>query len=296
MRNFLNELQNNILVCDGAMGTELQKRGLQPGESPELLNIEKPEIVFAIHQDYIKAGADIITTNTFGANSARLKLHELDHRVEEICDAALKLARKAAGEKFVFASIGPLGEIIAPLGELPIQTAREYFERQISALANSEIDGFIVETMMALDEMELAVNSIQKKSSLPVIATMTFENGKSGLRTMWGVSVEEAVQKLTELKVDVIGANCGNGFDDMIVIMREMRTLTSKPIIAQANAGIPKWIDGKSIYTETPDSIKEKVSELIQIGANIIGGCCGSTPEHICAIRNLVDNVISKAK
>lgn len=289
MNNFFSMLQKSILVCDGAMGTELQKLGLPPGDSPELLNLTHPEIVKQVHQNYINAGADIITTNTFGANPARLKLHNLENKFEEICSAAVAIAKESAKDKFVFASIGPLGEILEPLGELPIISAEEYFNVQISALVKTKIDGFIVETMMALEEIEIAVNSIKKNSSLPIIATMTFENGKSGLRTMWGISVDDAVKKLESLNVDVIGANCGNGFDDMIAIMKEMRNLTDKPIIAQANAGIPQWIDGKSVYTETAASIESKVKELIDIGVNIIGGCCGTTPEHIFAIRKLVD-------
>lgn len=290
MSNFLSLLKTKILVCDGAMGTELQQLGLEPGESPELLNIEKPEIIKTVHQNYLKAGADIITTNTFGANPARLRLHNLESKLEKICIAAVNIARSCAHEKFVFASIGPLGEIIEPLGELPISTAEEYFDSQISILSETQIDGFIIETMMALDEIEIAIRSMKKFSSLPVIASMTFENGKAGLRTMWGVSVAEAVERMELLNVDIIGANCGNGFDDMVEIMREMRSLTDKPIIAQANAGIPKWINGKSVYSETPESIINKVEALINIGVNIIGGCCGTNPQHIAQIRKIIQH------
>jgi 5-methyltetrahydrofolate--homocysteine methyltransferase len=289
--SFLEKLNTGIiLLADGAMGTELQKRGMPPGVCPEEYNVTHPEIVQGIYRDYYAAGSDIVETNSFGANRLRLMLHGYEERVVEFCYAAGRLAREVCPPgKFVAGSIGPTGSILEPAGSCRIQDAYEYFAEQAVALFEGEADVILIETMMNAEEAAIAIHAAKDHTPLPVVATMTFEAGKAGLRTMWGVDVPTAVARLTDAGADVIGANCGRGFDDMIAIIQEMRPLTDKPIIAQSNAGIPDWVDDVSIYKETPALIEPKAEKLLQLGVNILGGCCGTGPEHIRVMRKLVD-------
>ncbi|HEX9654577.1 MAG TPA: homocysteine S-methyltransferase family protein [bacterium] len=289
--NLLEKLSSQkVLVGDGAMGTELQKRGLPTGGCPEEYNITNPEVVQGIYLDYYQAGSDIVETNTFGSNRSRLKLHDFTGRVAEFNRRATELAREVCPEgKFVGGSMGPTGDIIEPLGELSQQAAFDIFAEQAEALAEGGVDVIYVETMMAPEEAEIAIRAVKEKTALLVIATMTFELGKGGLRTMWGVDVPGAVQRLTDAGADIIGANCGRGFDEMIAIVEEMRPLTSMPIIAQSNAGIPEWVDGVSVYKQTPGIVKPHAEQLLKLGVNILGGCCGTGPDHIRMIRELVD-------
>lgn len=293
--NFLEKLASSILLSDGAMGTELQKRGMPTGVCPEEYNITHPEIVQGIYRDYYAAGSDIVETNTFGANLSRLTLHNFEHRVAEFCQASVQLARAVCpAGKFVAGSMGPTGDLIEPLGPRTVQEVYDIFAEQAVALAEGGVDVIFVETMMAAEEAEIAVRAVKEKANLPVVATMTFELGKAGLRTMWGVDVATAVRRLTAAGADVIGANCGRGFDDMIAIIQEMRPLTRQPIIAQSNAGIPEWVDGVSVYKETPEVIQPKAEKLLQLGVNILGGCCGTGPEHIRKMRELMETLAAK--
>jgi len=281
-----------ILLADGAMGTELQKRGMPTGVCPEEYNVTHPEIVQGIYRDYYNAGSDLVETNTFGANRARLTLHNFEARVAEFCRASAQLAREVCpAGKFVAGSMGPTGDLIEPLGSRTEQEAFDIFAEQAVALAEGGVDVVFVETMMAAEEAEIAIRAVKEKTTLPVVATMTFEMGKAGLRTMWGVDVASAVRRLTDAGAEVIGANCGRGFDDMIAIITAMRPLTNKPIIAQSNAGIPEWVDGISVYHETPELIQPKAEKLLRLGVNILGGCCGAGPEHIRVMRKLVDTL-----
>jgi 5-methyltetrahydrofolate--homocysteine methyltransferase len=292
--SLLERLRSGVIILsDGAMGTELQKRGMPTGVCPEEYNITHPEMVQGIYRDYYAAGSDLVETNTFGANRSRLTLHNFENRVGEFCKASAQLARKVCPEgKFVAGSMGPTGDIIEPLGPRTVQEAYDIFAEQAEALAEGGVDVLFVETMMAPEEAEIAVQAAKAKTNLPVVATMTFELGKAGLRTMWGVDVQSAVERLTAAGADVIGANCGRGFDDMIAIVQEMRPLTTKPIIAQSNAGIPEWSDGVLVYKETPAIIQPKVEKLLQLGVNIIGGCCGTGPAHIKMMRERLDTFI----
>jgi 5-methyltetrahydrofolate--homocysteine methyltransferase len=272
------------------MGTELQKRGLPTGVCPEEYNVTRPEIVQGIYKDYFDAGCDLVETNTFGANRSRVALHDLEDRVSEICIKSVELARAVCPEnRLVAGSMGPTGDIIEPLGPRTAQEAYDIFSEQAEALAEGGVDVIFVETMMAAEEAEIAIKAVKEKTKLHVVATMTFELGKSGPRTQWGVDVKTAVQRLTDAGADVVGANCGRGFDDMIAIVREMRSLTDKPIIAQPNAGIPVWTDGVSIYKETPENIASKAEQLLELGVNILGGCCGTGPAHIKVMGGLLN-------
>ena len=290
--DFLKTLQTGtILLGDGGMGTELQKRGMPTGVCPEEYNISHQDLVQGIYTDYYKAGSDIVETNTFGGNRSRLALHNFEDRVIEFCKKSAELAKVVCPEgKFVAGSIGPTGDIIEPLGPRTVLEAYDFFAEQAEALSTGGVDVIFVETMMAAEEAEIAIKAAKEKTSLPVVSTMTFELGKSGLRTMWGVDVSTAVQRLTDAGADVIGANCGKGFEEMIRIIKEMRPLTTKPIIAQPNAGIPDWEEGKSVYKDTPEIIKPKAETLLKEGVNILGGCCGTAPEHIKMMRELIDS------
>lgn len=289
--DILKTLQSGrVLLCDGAMGTELQKRGMPTGVCPEEYNVSHPDLVQGIYADYYNAGSDIVETNTFGGNRSRLALHSFENRVGEFCRKSAELAREVCPEgRFVAGSIGPTGDILEPLGTRTIQEAYDFFAEQAEALAEGGADVIFVETMMAAEEAEIAIKAVKEKTVLPVVSTMTFELGKAGLRTMWGVDVPTAVQRLTDAGADVIGSNCGKGFEEMIAIVKEMRPLTAKPIIAQPNAGIPEWEEGKSVYKETPEMVKPMAEALLQQGVNILGGCCGTGPEHIRMMRKLVD-------
>lgn len=291
MNNFLSTLKSKkILLADGAMGTELQRRGLKVGECPEQYNLLHPEIVKAIHQDYFDAGSDIVETNTFGANQLRLKFFGLENKVKEINYAAVNNARsvKTSG-KFIAGSIGPLGEILEPLGTVSENFAYEVFAEQATCLAEAGVDILFIETMMAIEEAVVALKAAKENTNLLVVVTMTFESGRTGMRTPWGVDVQTAVTELTKFGADIIGSNCGKGFEEMIQVISEMKNFTTLPIIAQPNAGIPSLENGNLIYRETLEMISSKVRELLSLGINILGGCCGTTPLHIKKMRDELD-------
>ncbi len=288
----LDRLIAQILVSDGAVGTELQKRGLATGACPEEFNISHPEVIEEIHRNYVAAGSDIVTTNSFGANRFRLKEYGLESRVKEFCRRAAELARVAChSETYIAGSIGPTGEILEPYGLGVKSLVQDAFREQAEGLAEGGVDMIVVETMMAIEEAELAVQAAKESTGLGVAATMSFEVGPRGIRTMWGVDIPTAVQRLTDAGADIVGSNCGRGFDDMVKIIQEMRPLATKPILAQPNAGLPQWAEGKAVYPEFPEMIKPKVEMLLRLGANIIGGCCGTTPEHIRIISEVVNSV-----
>lgn len=295
MNNFLSELKSKkVLLCDGAMGTELQRRGLKAGDCPEEYNISNPKIIQEIHKDYYDAGSDIVETNTFGANRLRLKFYGLENRVKEINFAAVNNAKEVRlKNKFIAGSIGPLGELLEPIGSISDNFAYEIFCEQAKILEEAGVDILIIETMMAIEEAVIAVKAAKENTSLPVSASMTFELGKTGLKTPWGVDIQTAVNELTNAGADIIGSNCGKGFDEMIQVIAEMKKLTTKPILAQSNAGIPELVGGNLFYKETPEMIAPKVLELLKSGVNILGGCCGTNPLHIKKMRAVLDLFLS---
>uniref|UniRef100_A0A7C3RXT9 5-methyltetrahydrofolate--homocysteine methyltransferase n=1 Tax=Dictyoglomus thermophilum TaxID=14 RepID=A0A7C3RXT9_DICTH len=269
------------LFFDGAMGTELQRRGLPLGSPPEILNLQNPSLVEEVHRDYIKAGAMVIETNTFGGNRIRLRRAGLEDKIEEINRKGVEIAKKASeGKVFIAGSIGPLGELLAPFGDINEEEAEEVFSEQIKILVDTGVDFILIETMISLQEALIALKSAKKYNTL-VGVTMSFEwIGNQG-KTPFGDEVETSIKKLQEEGADFVGANCGKGIEDMVKIAKIIRETTDLPVLIQPNAGIPKWENGKLIYPATPNDFKKFVEEMLNLGIDFIGGCCGTTPTHI---------------
>lgn len=291
MKSLLSALTTGkVLVSDGAWGTLLQKRGLQPGECPELWNATHRSEVLAVARGYIDAGADMILTNSFGGSPVKLAHYNLQERTAELNEAAAAISREAAGgNRFVLGSIGPTG-VILMMGEVSEETLYEGFKLQAQALERGGVDALCIETMSALDEACCAIRAAKDSTGCEVICTFTFEKTADGtFKTMMGVSPAQMVPAVKAAGASVIGANCGNGFDGMIDIVREIRSIdTSTPVLVHANAGKPVVTDGVTLFPETPEIMAAKVGRLIDAGANIIGGCCGTTPEHIRALAQAI--------
>jgi 5-methyltetrahydrofolate--homocysteine methyltransferase len=280
-----------VLIADGAIGTLLWDYGLAPGEPPESFNLTRPEVLEKIGRDYVDAGADIIQTNTFGASPARLSLFGLEGEIDEINRNAVLAAREVAGNRaYVAASCGPSGKLLKPYGEADPAKIYAGFVRQMSVVVEAGVDAISVETMTDLAEATLAVKAAKEVSpSTPVLAEMTFDHTPKGFYTVMGVSIKDAAAGLEEAGADVIGSNCGNGIENMVKIAREFKKCTKLPVIIQSNAGLPKMRGDKPVYPEMPEFMAEKAKQLVRIGVSIIGGCCGTTPEHIKVMRKVVD-------
>jgi len=285
MKKTLSQLvsEGKTLISDGAWGTFLQAKGLQPGECPEQWNIDRPADVLDIARSYIAAGADTIETNSFGGNRFKLSAYGLENSVYEINKAAAALSRQAAGdEKYVLGSVGPTGKILM-MGDVTEEELYEAFKEQSIALSEGGADAIIIETMTALDEATIAVRAARENTSCEVICTMTFDHTPTGeFRTMMGVSPAEMVEELKSAGAHIIGANCSNGIEGMVKITEEIRAVDSQiPILIHANAGMPMYEDGKTVFPESPEMMACVAPQLLRAGANIIRGCCGTTPEHI---------------
>lgn len=291
MSSILKALSSKkILISDGAWGTFLQRKGLKPGECPELWNLDRPEEVLEIARSYIEAGSDIIETNSFGGSSVKLEGYGLKDNAFEINRAAALISRKAAGRKhYVLGSIGPCGKMLM-MEEVSPGQLYDSFREQAMALEDGGADAIVVETMTDLQEALIAIKAVNENTRLEVACTMTFDKTVNGeYRTMMGVSPSEMTQALEEAGIDIIGTNCGHGMKDMEGIVREIRSVNPKiPVLVHANAGIPVYQDGETVYPETPEFMAELVAPVIKAGADIIGGCCGTTPEHIRKMREHV--------
>lgn len=295
MKPILERIKNGeILVADGAMGTMLFDRGLKSGDCPELLNLSNPQVPEEVAQLYFKAGADIIQTNTFGGSPPKLSDYGLESKCKDINTKAVECVRNAVGEHaYISGSCGPSGSLLKPYGDTEPEELKKAFEIQIEALTNAGVDIICIETMTDLHEAIIAVKAAKgNHPEIPVMVSMTFDKIPKGYYTIMGVSIEDAVKGLKDAGADIIGSNCGNGIDNMVEIAKQIKELSDKPILIQSNAGIPKNNDGELIYPESPSYFEEKTLELIEAGVSIIGGCCGTTPEHIKAIRKVVDSSI----
>ena len=282
-----------VLVSDGAWGTFLQVKGLKSGKCPEMWNLEHPEEVRDIARRYSQAGSDMVQTNSFGGSVIKLQLYGLSDRAEEINESAAKLSREGAGdERWVIASVGPTGKMLV-MGDVSEGELLEAFKQQAAALARGGADAICIETMSAIDEAVLAVRAARDRTECEIICTFTFDRTVRGdYRTMMGVCPADAAKASIEAGAHIVGTNCGNGFAGMIEIVEEIRAASAQaPILVHANAGIPQNRGGKIVFPETPDQMAGLVSDLIKAGANIIGGCCGTTPDHIRAIREAVDRL-----
>jgi 5-methyltetrahydrofolate--homocysteine methyltransferase len=291
MSKLINEInKGKVLVSDGAWGTFLHKKGLKPGECPEIWNITRPGDIFDIAQSYVNAGANMIETNSFGGNRFKLSNYGHEDKVCELNKRAAEISRKAAGpEHFVLGSVGPTGKLLM-MEEVTEEELYEAFKEQSMALREGGADAIIIETMTDLEEARIAVKAAHENTDCEVICTMTFDKiSDSEYRTMMGISPTEMTAALIEAGAAVIGANCGNGIADMIGIVKEIRLANATiPILIHANAGMPVLVDGETVFPETPADMASRVKEIIESGANIIGGCCGTTPDHIREIRNIV--------
>jgi 5-methyltetrahydrofolate--homocysteine methyltransferase len=284
MQSFLKAVRENIVVADGAIGTFLMDQGLSPGTPPEEWYLSHPEKVREVHRSYLEAGARILTTSTLNANRVRLSEWQLD--VQEINRRAAAVALEASGDKaWVFGSVGSLGEFISPLGELSFEKAQEAFREQILCLVDAGVHGLMLETISDIKEMRALLTVAREVCTVPIIAQMSF--GADG-RTVTGSPPESACIMISALGADVVGANCGAGLEDMLGVIKRFVPLTSLPIVAQPNAGIPHLEDERAVFPATPEEMAESAVRLAEAGVSIVGSCCGSTPEHTSAISEAV--------
>jgi len=283
------KIRDGLFLLDGAMGTQLITRGIEPGGCNDYLNIDSPETIFEIHRSYFQAGSDAVLTNTFGANKFALGRHGFADKAEQINTAGAKIARRAAGkEKYVLGDIGPSGDFLKPLGSLDPAQLKDAFVAQAKALLAGGVDGFIIETETSIDEATIAVEAVKSVcGNLPVLISFAFDKVADGFRTMMGVDVESAVKKMVSLGVDAVGFNCGtttlNEYVELAKKFVSTVNTSGKKILvfAEPNAGKPELVDGRAVYKVTPEDFATTAEKIHSAGVNIIGGCCGTGPEHI---------------
>lgn len=289
-RSLLAALAHRTLLSDGAMGTELQRAGLEPGGCGEAWNLDHPERVLAIQRAYVDAGSDCLITNTFGASSIMLERHG-ESRVEGINRAAVEIARRAFGDRpgFVLGGIGPFGGLLEPYGDMPAERVAASFAEQARALVAASADAIVVETQTSLEELGLAIAAAHDAGAGCVIASMAFDLMRDGveLRTMMGTTPEQAAEFMADRRVDVAALNCGTGVGmaEAATAVRRYRAACELPVMAQPNAGQPVLENLQVVYKQPPEEMAAGLPDLVAAGASIVGGCCGSTPEHIRAFR-----------
>ena len=286
----LKQYTQVVRVSDGAWGTELQKRGLDAGASPDMWNADNPSAVEEVARSYVDAGSDVIITNTFGANKFVLAGHGAAERAAELTEIGVAISKKAVEgtEVKVFASLSPTGKIVM-MGEAEPAEIEAAYAECAAAAQTAGADAIVLETFAELDEIKLAINGVKLASSLPIIASMTFDSGPDQTSTMMGGSPEDLVALAEACGAAAVGANCGLGPENYVKITEKLRAATDLPVWIKANAGQPAVQDGKTIFPSTPEQFASFIPRIIDAGANFIGGCCGTTPEFIRAIRTAVD-------
>ena len=285
--------EGRVLVSDGAWGTFLHQKGLKADECPELWNLNRPDDVQEIADNYVLAGADIILTNSFGASPIKLEGYGLEAQTQVLNRCAAEISKQAAADRaLVLGSIGPTGKMVM-MGEVSPQEVFQGFIEQTMGLVDGGADGIVIETMTDPEEARIAIEAVKKASELDVACTFTFSKNQDGVyRTMMGTDLEAYLEMAKLAGADIIGANCGNGTAGMIEIVRVIRTLdTDIPVLVHANAGLPIYQDGKTVFPETASDMASQMGELVAAGANIVGGCCGTTPEHIRQIVKVLSNL-----
>ena len=287
---FLHAIRDRVLVLDGAMGTMLQERGLKPGQSPEELNLSLPGVVAGIHREYINVGADIIVTNTFGGNRMKLSHYGLEGKIREINSAAVAIAREAAGERaYVGASIGPTGSFVEPVGDLTFDEMSAIFREQARHLIDAGADFISFETFLDIKEIRAGIIAVREIApDIPIVAQLTFDDKG---RSVLGTPPEAAAITLEAAGANIVGSNCGLGIEGIYEILAAMRRVTRLPLISQANAGLAQLKDGKTIFPGTPEDMTSFHDRLLKLGVRIIGGCCGTTPAHIRAMREALEDL-----
>lgn len=284
---FLSRLNNReLLVADGATGTTLIARGLPSGSTSETWVMERPEDIIQLHKDFISAGADIILTSTFSASSIRLKGSQLDGKVDVVNRKAVELAKAAVAgtETMIAGSLGPVGQLLKPYGPLEVEDVRNAYAEQCHSLSGADL--VVVETQFDLGEVKAAIQGIRSVTDLPLVVSLSFDRGK---RTMMGISPSQAGKELEQLPVDVIGINCGRSLEENLQNLLELRQVTTKPIWFKPNAGLPH-VDalGTTVYEITPEIMGAQVPLWLDAGAQIVGGCCGTSPDHLKEISRRV--------
>ncbi len=286
---------HKTLLVDGAMGTELFARGLTAGDPPEAWNVDMPAEITSVHAGYIEVGSDIILTNSFGGTGFRLKLHKLDDRVVELNHAAASVARAAADEAgrpvVVAGSMGPSGELMEPMGGMTPDSCADAFAAQAEGLASGGVDLLWIETMSSLDELEAAVVGARRSSELPIAATMSFDTAG---RTMMGVTGEAAARRMIDLGLAAIGANCGNNIAETeSAVLQILSGAGDTAVIVKANAGVPEFRGDALVYSGSPEVMGAHVQRMVDAGVSIIGGCCGTSTEHLALMRQVMDGEVS---
>jgi 5-methyltetrahydrofolate--homocysteine methyltransferase len=291
-RDLAAEAKRRILVGDGAMGTELMKLGLEPGGCPELWNLDAPDKVRGVTAAYVAAGADFVHTNTLGANRWKLEAYGLADRLGEINHVGVDVARSVAhGDVFVVAEVGPTGRLVSPLGDDPRDAFVDVFVEQATAIADAGVDAILLETFVSLDEILAAIEAF-RPTNLPIIASMSFSpTAKGDFRTVMGHDIPTAAAALEAAGAAVISANCAQGAETYLPIAKALCAATALTVMVQPNAGMPRLVGGETVFPMTPGEMAQYAAQILRTGVRIFGGCCGTTPQHIRAIRRVVDGL-----
>lgn len=290
--DFLDLLNSGVtLLGDGATGSYLQTKGLEPGGCPEYMCDSHPDVIKGMAKNYLENGSDFVLTNSFGGNPFMLKKYGHKDLIKTLNIKAAQLARsEAKDDQFVIGSIGPTGEFLKPLGDVSEGEMSQAFHQQISALLEGGVDGIIFETMTSIEEITLGIKTAKQITDKPVIGSMVFDKGPRGLFTMMGITPEKAAKDLVDSGADVVASNCGNGSEIMVEVASELMMYSENPVMIQSNAGIPEIINGKIVYNEKPEFMANNYLKMLDLGVKILGGCCGTNKNHIKEFRKMIDS------